>query len=192
MAYALPKLDLVAIPDFSAGAMENWGLITYRQVALEVSPTSSLDDRRYVSIIVAHELAHQWFGNLVTMSWWNDLWSERRVLRPTWSTWVRMRPNPEMSLLEDFYSDIVPVALEYDAKRFFSCAVHNAATVSSSSSIEGVFDAIEYQKGGAVLRMVRAWMNRDAISKDGEGWETSRTHENDPFLSGPSTIPRRP
>ena len=183
VAYALPKLDLVAIPDFSAGAMENWGLITYRQVALEVSPTSSLDDRRYVSIIVAHELAHQWFGNLVTMSWWNDLW-----LNEGFASYVEYlgadAAHPEMSLLEDFYSDIVPVALEYDAKSSSHALSTNAATVSSSSSIEGVFDAIEYQKGGAVLRMVRAWMNRDAISKDGEGWETSRTHENDPFLSG--------
>jgi puromycin-sensitive aminopeptidase len=183
VAYALPKLDLVAIPDFSAGAMENWGLITYRQVALEVSPTSSLDDRRYVSIIVAHELAHQWFGNLVTMSWWNDLW-----LNEGFASYVEYlgadAAHPEMSFLDDFYSDIVPVALEYDAKVSSHALSTDAATVSSSISIEGVFDAIEYQKGGAVLRMVRAWMNRDAISKDGDGWEASRTNENDPFLSG--------
>ena len=183
VAYALPKLDLVAIPDFSAGAMENWGLITYRQVALEVSPTSSLDDRRYVSIIVAHELAHQWFGNLVTMSWWNDLW-----LNEGFASYVEYlgaeAAHPEMSLLDDFYADIVPVALEFDAKNSSHALSTSVATVSSSSSIEGVFDAIEYQKGGAILRMVRAWMNRDAITKDGDGWEESRTHENDPFLSG--------
>jgi len=183
VAYALPKLDLVAIPDFSAGAMENWGLITYRQVALEVSPTSSLDDRRYVSIIVAHELAHQWFGNLVTMTWWNDLW-----LNEGFASYVEYlgadAAHPEMSFLDDFYSDIVPVALEFDAKSSSHALSTDSATVSSSSSIEGVFDAIEYQKGGAVLRMVRAWMNRDAVSKDGDGWETSRTNENDPFLSG--------
>lgn len=75
IAFPLPKIDLVAIPDFAAGAMENWGLITFRQTALLASPEhSTASDYRYVSAVVAHELAHQWFGNLVTMEWWSDLW----------------------------------------------------------------------------------------------------------------------
>ncbi|MGH0162220.1 UNVERIFIED_CONTAM: hypothetical protein FKN15_042193 [Acipenser sinensis] len=74
MPYPLQKLDLVAIPDFQAGAMENWGLITFRETSLLYENTSSLLDKQLVTIVIAHELAHQWFGNLVTMEWWNDLW----------------------------------------------------------------------------------------------------------------------
>merc|ERR1719205_72229 len=73
--YPLPKQDLIAIPDFGAGAMENWGLITYRETSLLYSEgSSSASAKQWVAIVVAHELAHQWFGNLVTMKWWNDLW----------------------------------------------------------------------------------------------------------------------
>ncbi|KAJ1531300.1 Endoplasmic reticulum aminopeptidase 1, partial [Nowakowskiella sp. JEL0078] len=73
--YPLPKSDLVAIPDFAAGAMENWGLITYRDTALLYDPSfSSALEKQYVAIVVAHEIAHQWFGNLATMNWWSDLW----------------------------------------------------------------------------------------------------------------------
>ena len=73
--YPLPKCDMIAVPDFAAGAMENWGLITYREVALLVSDkNASLRAKQYVTIVVCHELAHQWFGNLVTMDWWSQLW----------------------------------------------------------------------------------------------------------------------
>jgi len=73
--YPLPKMDQLAVPDFSAGAMENWGLITYREASLLYSEeASSLTDKQHVTNIIAHELAHQWFGNLVTMEWWSDLW----------------------------------------------------------------------------------------------------------------------
>jgi len=104
--------------------------------------------------------------------------------------------SPEMSLLDGFYSEIVPVALEFDAKESSHALSADTEVVSSSSAIEGVFDAIEYQKGGAVLRMVRAWMNRDVISnpskptKDtasaggGGPWEVAATYDSDPFLSG--------
>lgn len=67
--------DLIAIPDFGAGAMENWGLITYRETSLLYSETeTSADAKQWIAVVVAHELAHQWFGDLVTMKWWNDLW----------------------------------------------------------------------------------------------------------------------
>lgn len=75
IVYPLEKLDLIAIADFAAGAMENWGLVTYRERALLIDPKqSSLMTKRRVALVVAHELAHQWFGNLVTMEWWTHLW----------------------------------------------------------------------------------------------------------------------
>mgnify|MGYP002835195346 CR=1 FL=1 len=73
--YPLPKSDMVAIPEFAAGAMENWGLVTYREVDLLIDEKkASNSQRQRVASVVAHELAHQWFGNLVTMEWWDDLW----------------------------------------------------------------------------------------------------------------------
>ncbi|XP_008486803.1 puromycin-sensitive aminopeptidase-like protein, partial [Diaphorina citri] len=75
IAYPLPKIDLVAVPDFSCGAMENWGLVTYREVCLLVdSQNTSAITRQNIALVVGHELAHQWFGNLVTMEWWTHLW----------------------------------------------------------------------------------------------------------------------
>jgi puromycin-sensitive aminopeptidase len=179
VAYALPKLDLVAIPDFSAGAMENWGLITYRQIALSVSPTSSLQDKRYVTIIIAHELAHQWFGNLVTMSWWNDLW-----LNEGFASYFEYlgatAVHPEMSFLDDFYIDNLPLAFDFDGKQNSHALSMGEGAVTNSSAIEGVFDAIEYQKGASVLRMLRAWMNRES-----DTWETDTSaSSNDMFLKG--------
>jgi puromycin-sensitive aminopeptidase len=110
---SLPKLDLIAIPDFAAGAMENWGAITYREVALLVDPAhSSAATKQRVAIIIAHEIAHMWFGNLVTMAWWNDLWLNEGFaswieykavdhLFPEWDMWTQFifsDTGPAMSL----------------------------------------------------------------------------------------------
>ena len=82
VAYPLEKQDLIAIPEFGAGAMENWGLITYRETSLLYSPNeTSVKAKQWIAVVAAHELAHQWFGNLVTMKWWNDLWlNEGKIL----------------------------------------------------------------------------------------------------------------
>ena len=73
--YPLPKLDMIAIPDFASGAMENWGAITFRETVLLYDPkTSSTETKQHIAEVISHEIAHQWFGNLVTMKWWNDLW----------------------------------------------------------------------------------------------------------------------
>lgn len=186
-AYALPKLDLIAIPDFAAGAMENWGLITYRQTALLVSPTSSEADKRYVVKVVAHEMAHQWFGNLVTMNWWNDLW-----LNEGFASYLEFLgadvAHPGQSFYEYYYPNDVPYALHYDSKRAAHAMSLPVASVNSTDRIESLFDPVEYERGGAVLRMLRAYINRGNASVPvAESWEAAAGAAGpaaDPFLAG--------
>lgn len=112
--YPLPKEDLIAIPDFASGAMENWGLITYRESNLLCNPKeTSLISKEYIGIVIAHELAHQWFGDLVTMKWWSDLWLNEgfatymsglalNAIRPTWRSLVN---SNKQNLLDVFSLD---------------------------------------------------------------------------------------
>ena len=98
--YPMPKLDLIAIPDFEAGAMENFGAITYRETALLVNPKTAIDGcrRQHVAIDIAHEMAHQWFGDMVTMQWWNNIW-----LNEGFATWMESKSvaawTPEWHLI---------------------------------------------------------------------------------------------
>ena len=158
--YPLPKLDHVAIPDFAAGAMENWGCITYRETALLVDPeNSSAGTRQRVAEVVAHEMAHMWFGDLVTMEWWDDLWLNESFaswmgtksvdwLFPDWEMWtqfVNMDTNRALSL--DGLKNSHPIEQE----------VKNPAEVSQ------LFDAISYSKGGSVLRMLENFLGADTF-----------------------------
>ena len=158
--YPLPKLDHIAIPDFAAGAMENWGCITYRETALLVDPeNSSAGTRQRVAEVVAHEMAHMWFGDLVTMEWWDDLWLNESFaswmgtksvdwLFPEWEMWtqfVNMDTNRALSL--DGLKNSHPIEQE----------VKNPAEVSQ------LFDAISYSKGGSVLRMLENFLSPEVF-----------------------------
>ena len=159
--YPLPKSDHVALPDFSSGAMENWGLITYRESCLladpELTPESS---KRFIATVIAHELSHQWFGNLVTMQWWNDLWLNESfanmmeyvaidALQPDWRMW------------EDFATNEVTAALRRDSLDGVQSV---QADVNHPDEISTLFDpAIVYAKGGRLLIMIRKLIGEEAF-----------------------------
>ncbi len=160
IAYPLPKMDMVAIPDFSAGAMENWGLVTYRTAALLFDEaSSSLKTKQYVAYVVGHELAHQWFGNLVTMEWWSDLW-----LNEGFATWVGWRAAhelfPEWDIWTEFVVDDVQAGLRLDALRS-SHAIE--VPVRDPAAISQIFDSISYSKGASVIRMLVAHLGEDVF-----------------------------
>jgi puromycin-sensitive aminopeptidase len=162
LPYAFGKLDQVGLPEFEAGAMENAGLITYREVALLLDPaTASLAQRKRVAEVVTHELAHQWFGNLVTMTWWDDLW-----LNEAFATWIAALIvddwRPEWRVWLGFDQGKAS-ALALDALRS-SHPVH--APVRTVAEASEAFDLITYEKGGAVLRMLEGYLGRDTF-RDG-------------------------
>lgn len=159
--YPLPKADHIALPDFSSGAMENWGLITYREIALLADPaTTSIATRQYVATVIAHELAHQWFGNLVTMKWWNNLWLNESfanmmeyvavdALYPEWNIWLDQASNENvMALRRDAIDGVQAVQVD----------------VNHPDEISTLFDgAIVYAKGGRLLRMLQSYVGEDAF-----------------------------
>jgi aminopeptidase N len=166
ISYPLSKCDLIALPDFSSGAMENWGCITFREQALLVDPkTTSLDLKQYVANVVAHELTHQWFGNLVTMKWWNDLWLNESFaswmsylavdhLFPKWHVWTQFIVDEQgVGLKQDSLENTHPIEVK----------------IHSPEEIRNVFDAISYEKGASVITMLNDYLGpsvfRDGIRK---------------------------
>lgn len=153
--YPLPKLDMLAIPDFSAGAMENWGAITYREILLLYDPKeTSTAIKKRIAEVIAHELWHQWSGNLVTMEWWDDLW-----LNESFATYMAYKAMdhyyPDWKMWEDFVNNETSGALEADSLK----STHPIAVrVNSANEIEEIFDAISYGKGGSVLRMIDSYI----------------------------------
>lgn len=159
--YPLPHSWQLALPDFSAGAMENWGLVTYREAYLLLDPdNTALDTKHRVATVIAHELAHQWFGDLVTMQWWDDLWLNESfanmmeyvaidALQPDWHIW------------ESFQTSEAAAALQRDATDGVQ-SVH--VQVNNPAEIDALFDgAIVYAKGARMLVMVRALIGDDAL-----------------------------
>ena len=161
--YPLPHSWQLGLPDFSAGAMENWGLVTYRESALLLDPdNTSLEQKKYVATVVTHELAHQWFGDLVTMKWWDNLWLNESfanmmeylsvdALEPDWHIW------------ETFQTSEAPAALNRDATDGVQPVQMD---INNPADIDSAFDAaIVYAKGSRMLVMVRALLGDDALRK---------------------------
>lgn len=158
--YPLPKMDMVAIPDFAAGAMENWGLVTYRVVDLLFDQKSAgAATKERVAEVVQHELAHQWFGNLVTMDFWDGLWLNEGFA--TWMSWYSCNEfYPEWKVWETFVIDTLQGALGLDGLRSshpIEVPVHRAEEINQ------IFDAISYSKGSAVLRMISKYLGEDVF-----------------------------
>mmetsp|Transcript_29685 Transcript_29685/g.53877 ORF Transcript_29685/g.53877 Transcript_29685/m.53877 type:complete len:887 (-) Transcript_29685:86-2746(-) len=160
--YPLPKLDMVAIPEFAAGAMENWGLVTYREVDLLIDPTkASTNQKQRVCTVVTHELAHQWFGNLVTMTWWDDLWLNEGFA--SWAeNWAADVIFPHWSMWDQFTTGHLSAAMRLDALK----SSHPIQVpIRHAEEVEEVFDAISYCKGGSVVKMARAVLGMKAFQK---------------------------
>ncbi len=161
IAYPLPKLDMVALPDFAVGAMENWGLMTFREQCLLVNEeTTGIETRQLVVLVVAHEISHQWFGDLVTMKWWDDLWLNESFanmmeylavdsLQPEWHIW------------EQFVSHEGVGARRRDSLADVQ-SVHTG--VNHPDEISTLFDpSIVYAKGGTLLHMLMHYIGQDAF-----------------------------
>ncbi|MCA9348368.1 M1 family metallopeptidase [Candidatus Saccharibacteria bacterium] len=155
IAFPLPKSDMIALPDFASGAMENWGLITYREQCMLVDPkNTSIGTKQYVAMVVAHELAHQWFGNLVTMKWWTDLW-----LNEGFASWIEYLAIdhifPEWNMWTQFIADEQQPALKLDS-------INNThaieVEINHPDEIRTVFDTISYNKGASVIHMLYGYL----------------------------------
>lgn len=174
--YPLPKCDNVALPDFSSGAMENWGLVTYRETAMLANPkTAGVADKHYVALVIAHELAHQWFGNLVTMEWWDYLWLNESfadfvehiavdTLHPEWETWLDMTMSRGIAALRrDAMDGVQSVQVK----------------VEHPDEISTIFDgAIVYGKGARLMKMLRAYVGDDAFRSGLKDYFTKYAYKN--------------
>ncbi len=153
--YPLAKQDMIALPDFASGAMENWGLITYREQTLLVDPKStSIGTKQYVAMVVAHELAHQWFGNLVTMRWWTDLW-----LNEGFASWIEFlavdKLFPDWEMWTQFASNDQQAAFRLDA---LDNTHPIEVPINHPDEIRAIFDTISYSKGASVIHMLYGYL----------------------------------
>ncbi|XP_010049218.2 aminopeptidase M1 [Eucalyptus grandis] len=159
--YSLPKLDMIAIPDFAYDAMENYGLVTYHETALLYDEQhSAAANKQRVSIVVTHELAHQWFGNLVTMEWWTHLWLNEGVatwvsylatdrLFPEWESWTQFLQESVEGLRLDELAESHPIEVE----------------INPAGEIGEIFNAISYRKGASVIRMLQSYLGAECFQR---------------------------
>jgi puromycin-sensitive aminopeptidase len=153
--YPLPTLDMIAIPDFASLAMENWGAVTYREIGLLVDEDkTSLSSKQMIALVIAHELAHQWFGNLVTMEWWTHLWLNEGFasyieylavddLFPEWDIWTQFAAYDQGTALRlDSLANTHPIEV----------AVHHPDEIGE------IFDEVSYSKGSSVIKMLAEYL----------------------------------
>ncbi|XP_059643545.1 aminopeptidase M1-like isoform X1 [Cornus florida] len=159
--YSLPKLDMIAIPDFAAGAMENYGLVTYRETALLYDDKhSAAANKQGVANVIAHELAHQWFGNLVTMEWWTHLWLNEGFatwvsylatdsLFPEWKIWTQFLEECNHGLRLDGLEESHPIEVE----------------INHAGEIDEIFDSISYRKGASLIQMLQSYLGPEPFQR---------------------------
>ncbi len=160
--YPLPVLDMIAIPDFAAGAMENWGAVTYRESTILIdAEKSSAGNKQWVALVIAHELAHQWFGNLVTMEWWTHLWLNEGFasfieylaideIFPDWDIWTQFVSTEMTDAFSlDALANTHPIEVE----------------VGDPAEISEIFDRVSYSKGASVLRMLWKYLGEKDFQK---------------------------
>jgi aminopeptidase N len=174
--YPLAKSDHVALPDFSSGAMENWGLITYREIALLADPaTTTVASKQYIATVISHELSHQWFGNLVTMKWWNNLWLNESfatlmeyiavdAIHPEWNAWLDFATHESiLALRRDAIEGVQAVQVE----------------VNHPDEISSLFDgAIVYAKGARLMRMCQNYIGNKAFREGLAGYFKEFAYQN--------------
>lgn len=175
MPYPLPKMDMLALPDFASGAMENWGLVTYRETALLVDPNNtSTSSKQWIALVVSHEFAHQWFGNLVTMEWWTHLW-----LNEGFATFMEFlcvdHILPEYRIWPQFITHTQMAAMDLDS-------LHSShpieVPVKHPSEIDEIFDSISYNKGASVIRMLYHYIGDDCFRKGMNDYLTRFAYKN--------------
>lgn len=160
ITYPLSKLDLMAVPDFAAGAMENWGLITFRTTMILFQESESSNEvQEQVAVVIAHELGHQWFGNLVTMKWWSDLWLNEGFASFIENLGVNFM-HPEWRMLDQFVGSTTQEAMALDS---LESSHPIRAQVTNPAEIEAIFDAISYKKGAALIRMLEGFLKFDVL-----------------------------
>ncbi|KAI4291545.1 puromycin-sensitive aminopeptidase [Pancytospora philotis] len=163
--YPLDKLDMVAIPSFAMGAMENWGLVTYRSTSLLYNEkTTSMRSKKNIAVTVCHELAHMWFGNLVTMEWWDDLWLNEGFA--TWAATLAIANSLgdifDWEAWTSFINDEIEAGMEMDYLR----STHKiGVTVEKPSEIDQIFDAISYSKGSSIIKMTESWLGAETFRR---------------------------
>ncbi|XP_074210021.1 aminopeptidase N [Camelus bactrianus] len=181
-SYPLPKSDQIALPDFNAGAMENWGLVTYRENALLFDPlSSSISNKERVVTVIAHELAHQWFGNLVTLAWWNDLW-----LNEGFASYVEYLgadyAEPNWNLKDLIVTNDVYPVMAVDALASSHPLTTPAKEVNTPAQISEMFDTISYSKGASVIRMLSDFLTEELFKKGLASYLNAFAYQNTTYL----------
>ena len=173
--YPLKKYDCIAIADFQCGAMENWGLVTFRESAVLADPANtSSSAKQWIAIVVTHEMAHQWFGNLVTMEWWTHLWLNEGFASFMENTCTNAL-FPQYDIWTQFVANTLIAALELDAlKNSHPIEVD----VGHPSEVDEIFDDISYNKGASVIRMLHNYIGNEAFRQGMKGYLTKFSYKN--------------